>query len=110
MTLTTMSMLMKTVTTPDDNTRECQINHAENDDADNDDNEDDDDDDLGKGKCDDEKELRNKRSKRRRMAVFDYFVDELGFPPPEFLGRYICLLYTSPSPRDLSTSRMPSSA
>ena len=27
--------------------------------------------------------------------------------PPEVLG---CLLYTSPSPRDLSTSRMPSSA
>ena len=26
------------------------------------------------------------------------------------LSRYICLLYTSPSPRDLSTSRMPSSA
>ena len=26
------------------------------------------------------------------------------------LGRYYCLLYTSPSPRDLSTSRMPSSA
>ena len=25
-------------------------------------------------------------------------------------GLYICLLYTSPSPRDLSTSRMPSSA
>ena len=25
-------------------------------------------------------------------------------------GRHICLLYTSPSPRDLSTSRMPSSA
>jgi len=24
--------------------------------------------------------------------------------------RYLCLLYTSPSPRDLSTSRMPSSA
>ena len=29
----------------------------------------------------------------------------------KLLGRiYICLLYTSPSPRDLSTSRMPSSA
>ena len=29
----------------------------------------------------------------------------------EFEGRLkICLLYTSPSPRDLSTSRMPSSA
>ena len=25
-------------------------------------------------------------------------------------GGYVCLLYTSPSPRDLSTSRMPSSA
>ena len=25
-------------------------------------------------------------------------------------GEYSCLLYTSPSPRDLSTSRMPSSA
>ena len=25
-------------------------------------------------------------------------------------GKSICLLYTSPSPRDLSTSRMPSSA
>ena len=25
-------------------------------------------------------------------------------------GCYVCLLYTSPSPRDLSTSRMPSSA
>ena len=27
-----------------------------------------------------------------------------------YLERYFCLLYTSPSPRDLSTSRMPSSA
>ena len=28
----------------------------------------------------------------------------------ELLVRHACLLYTSPSPRDLSTSRMPSSA
>ena len=28
----------------------------------------------------------------------------------EFATLYHCLLYTSPSPRDLSTSRMPSSA
>ena len=28
----------------------------------------------------------------------------------EVAGEKICLLYTSPSPRDLSTSRMPSSA
>ena len=27
-----------------------------------------------------------------------------------YWNSYICLLYTSPSPRDLSTSRMPSSA
>ena len=36
----------------------------------------------------------------------------LGYSSPSILdGRlYTCLLYTSPSPRDLSTSRMPSSA
>ena len=28
----------------------------------------------------------------------------------EIIGSYICLLYTSPSPRDLVISRMPSSA
>ncbi len=32
-----------------------------------------------------------------------------GFDPEE-KQLYICLLYTSPSPRDLSTYRMPSSA
>ena len=38
-------------------------------------------------------------------------------PVPQLIGAYtadtcptFCLLYTSPSPRDLSTSRMPSSA
>ena len=30
--------------------------------------------------------------------------------PDKFAGKGLCLLYTSPSPRDLSTSRMPSSA
>ena len=29
---------------------------------------------------------------------------------PNYLLHWVCLLYTSPSPRDLSTSRMPSSA
>ena len=33
------------------------------------------------------------------------FIDHIGFDKIS-----ICLLYTSPSPRDLSTSRMPSSA
>ena len=32
------------------------------------------------------------------------------FDPKGFDSGLICLLYTSPSPRDLSTSRMPSSA
>ena len=39
--------------------------------------------------------------------------DDLGIPLLERSGRTViltCLLYTSPSPRDLSTSRMPSSA
>ena len=37
--------------------------------------------------------------------------EELYHPVPEQKGQYnYCLLYTSPSPRDLSTSRMPSSA
>ena len=40
-------------------------------------------------------------------AMFDpQFVDEL-FKPQEV---YTCLLYTSPSPRDATLSRMPSSA
>ena len=36
------------------------------------------------------------------------FMVQLG--EPVYTGAYCCLLYTSPSPRDLSTSRMPSSA
>ena len=49
-------------------------------------------------------------------AVGDYWVDQkfwiaAGSPAWSLKWRYIsCLLYTSPSPRDLSTSRMPSSA
>jgi len=38
------------------------------------------------------------------------FRDEMGNRWPVFKENCICLLYTSPSPRDLSTSRMPSSA
>ena len=37
----------------------------------------------------------------------DFKTDEGKFIP---IDRNTCLLYTSPSPRDLSTSRMPSSA
>ena len=38
--------------------------------------------------------------------LFDYY----GFPPHTYQLRYDCLLYTSPSPRDRTRSRMPSSA
>ena len=40
-----------------------------------------------------------------------YKMSEIGYDPKKILyGAGSCLLYTSPSPRDLSTSRMPSSA
>ena len=48
-----------------------------------------------------------------RETVETAFAKGFEFFFPEFLERLkveICLLYTSPSPRDLSTSRMPSSA
>ena len=41
------------------------------------------------------------------LSVFFFFSEEI---LSLFGHDYICLLYTSPSPRDLSTSRMPSSA
>ena len=42
-------------------------------------------------------------SGRALTFIEDYIRDQV-------LPFYACLLYTSPSPRDLSTSRMPSSA
>ena len=41
------------------------------------------------------------------MAIL---TEEVGEVARIIARRYGCLLYTSPSPRDLSTSRMPSSA
>ena len=45
-------------------------------------------------------------------TILETLINDLGYLPEEILkaGYTICLLYTSPSPRDLSTSRMPSSA
>ena len=41
----------------------------------------------------------------------DIFISNHGPKGGDFIGPVLaCLLYTSPSPRDLSTSRMPSSA
>ena len=44
----------------------------------------------------------------RYPVVFDVEQGQVRYD--NFEGRWGCLLYTSPSPRDLSTSRMPSSA
>ena len=46
---------------------------------------------------------------RGYYADSDYDMDDI-FYDHHFVGITVCLLYTSPSPRDLSTSRMPSSA
>ena len=53
----------------------------------------------------------------QQQYVAEYYSSITGITHPRDLTRhtstdaaYICLLYTSPSPRDLSTSRMPSSA
>ena len=51
--------------------------------------------------------------KKEIKKLIDVVLKKIGF---EELGngqiniKYTCLLYTSPSPRDVSTSRMPSSA
>ena len=45
-----------------------------------------------------------------RAIDANYFYPGDQFPFSDVLQKDPCLLYTSPSPRDLSTSRMPSSA
>ena len=45
-----------------------------------------------------------------QQIIHETEVIEPPLPPPGVEEYKICLLYTSPSPRDLSTSRMPSSA
>ena len=47
-------------------------------------------------------------NKIHKTALINWDVVEMG--ENNIIGAYTCLLYTSPSPRDLSTSRMPSSA
>ena len=47
-------------------------------------------------------------SQQAAQMATDNLVNTLGINP--YGANYACLLYTSPSPRDLSTSRMPSSA
>ena len=52
-----------------------------------------------------------KMSKRKGDYItVDDLIEEVGRDATRFIMLNSCLLYTSPSPRDLSTSRMPSSA
>ena len=44
------------------------------------------------------------------VDIGEYFISNKMKELKEMTEKGICLLYTSPSPRDLSTSRMPSSA
>ena len=46
----------------------------------------------------------------QRLVVREFFNNEHVFPIHGSATAYICLLYTSPSPRDATLSRMPSSA
>ena len=48
--------------------------------------------------------------KDKTVEVFATYAKKRGHMQEEGPGYKACLLYTSPSPRDLSTSRMPSSA
>ena len=44
------------------------------------------------------------------ISTLEWVWNDMDWGEKDDIGRVICLLYTSPSPRDLSTSRMPSSA
>ena len=46
----------------------------------------------------------------QRSEIEDYNVEDLVISPDSIMKHLICLLYTSPSPRDAHESRMPSSA
>ena len=74
---------------------------------------------LARGRVDDTREIINNRIdlyKKETGPVVEYFRDKPGFiqiraeGEPDIIGKEICLLYTSPSPRDKRQSRMPSSA
>ena len=51
----------------------------------------------------------NQSNKKTADKLVRYLIKENHWSPLEMV-HMTCLLYTSPSPRDLSTSRMPSSA
>ena len=55
-----------------------------------------------------EGEIRAPKDQERYFALLQ--VDKINFDNPEKARHKICLLYTSPSPRDRQKSRMPSSA
>ena len=53
--------------------------------------------------------ITGKLAERQLKRILRSMKPDFGFKINQ-IGVNVCLLYTSPSPRDLSTSRMPSSA
>ena len=54
--------------------------------------------------------LRHNDNNKWYGVVLEVSADKLGLPEAGIIDVLNCLLYTSPSPRDGATSRMPSSA
>ena len=52
----------------------------------------------------------HKRGVGASLTNFQYHLKLEGYPTQMGIWRHVCLLYTSPSPRDQRGSRMPSSA
>ena len=59
-----------------------------------------------------EKNTKKRSSYNQIVSVLNFLIENYDWKPVKENNNLIglCLLYTSPSPRDLSTSRMPSSA
>ena len=62
---------------------------------------------IAKSKIDDQKRIDKNLIKNHKVKLFK---DNYGFIKSNEIFYKICLLYTSPSPRDNTGSRMPSSA
>ena len=54
--------------------------------------------------------ISSKKNERQIQGLLEGFFLEKGARGPAYNSIVACLLYTSPSPRDMWTSRMPSSA
>ena len=56
------------------------------------------------------KYINHKKIREENRILIEKAIQELGYTPNRNAQLLRCLLYTSPSPRDVEESRMPSSA